>query len=146
MKNYWSTEGSVCSILNIKLQNGQLMFSHPHWRVELLGALTRLTVMGFLPTSELLLAYNVSSSIWPDRTISVAAPASRIFANFIMKCWKTLLKPFQNKKGQKNLRSPTKKRSFSLNFVGPSHFETALRNLIEHYLIVGLFLSLSWFI
>ena len=41
-----------------------------------------------------------------------------------------LLKPFQNKKGQKNLRDPTKKRTAFLsgtsNFFGLSYFETAL--------------------
>ena len=47
-----------------------------------------------------------------------------------------ILKPFQNKKGQKNLRYPTKKQSFCLEkdcffvgylkFFGPSYFETAL--------------------
>ena len=47
-----------------------------------------------------------------------------------------LLKPFQNKKGQKNFRYPTKKQSFSkkkdclfvgyLKLFGSSYFETAL--------------------
>ena len=46
------------------------------------------------------------------------------------------LKPFQNKKGQKKLRYPTKKQSFSKEktaflsgisiFFGPSYFETTL--------------------
>ena len=38
------TEGSVFSMLRRRLQKGQLMFSQPHCIVELLGALTTLTV------------------------------------------------------------------------------------------------------
>ena len=47
-----------------------------------------------------------------------------------------IVKPFQNKKGQKSFRYPSKKQSSSLertvfllrtsNFFGPSYFETAL--------------------
>ena len=38
-----------------------------------------------------------------------------------------VLKPLQIKKGQKNLRYPTKKQSFSSKFFGPSYFEAALK-------------------
>ena len=48
-----------------------------------------------------------------------------------------IVKPFQNKKGQKNLRYLTKNQSFSLendcfftsNYFGPSYFEMALDRL-----------------
>jgi hypothetical protein len=54
-----------------------------------------------------------------------------------------LLKPFQNKKRQKNLRYPTKKQSFSkekdcffvgyLKFFGPTYFEVALLGCESSY-------------
>ena len=63
-----------------------------------------------------------------------------------------LLKPFQNKKGQKNLRYPKKEQSFSLekdcffggylNFFGLSYFETALENVLTR---VNPNLVLFWF-
>ena len=37
-----------------------------------------------------------------------------------------ILRPFQNKKAQKNLRHLTKKQSFFLKFFGPSYFGAAL--------------------
>lgn len=76
--NYCKTEGSVRSILNMRLQNGQLIFSQPHCKVELLGALTTLTVMGCLPICESLLAHKVAYSMWPDLRISSEAPAGCI--------------------------------------------------------------------
>ena len=47
-----------------RLQNGQLMFSHPHCRVELFGAFNTFTVM--VPVLTSLLAHSVFNSAWPD--------------------------------------------------------------------------------
>ena len=47
-KIYLRTDGSVCSILSIKLQKGQVIFSHPHCRVDEFGALSTLMVGWFV--------------------------------------------------------------------------------------------------
>ena len=65
---------------------------------------------------------------------------------------KNVLKLFQNKKGPKNLRYPTKKQSFSKaflsgNFFGPSYFEAALESsltlLLTNHHVHNLMLEFS---
>ena len=80
--SYCKTEGSVRSIFSMRLQNGQLIFSQPHCKVELLGALTTLTIMGCLPTCESLLAHKVPNSRWPDLIMSSEAPADTMYWDF----------------------------------------------------------------
>ena len=73
--------------------------------------------------------------------LSVIISKDKKWFNWILetdKCMSkvSLLKPFQNKKGQKNLRYPTKSSPFlgkktaflsgTSNFFGPSYFEAAL--------------------
>ena len=75
---YWSTVGSVISMLSIRLQKGQLMFSQPHCSVELLGALSTFTVMG--PVCWSLVANCVFSSRCPDRMMLASAPSDSMIA------------------------------------------------------------------
>ena len=74
---YCKTDGSVPSMDMSRLQKGQLMFSHPHCRVELFGAFNTFTVMAPVLTS--LLAHSVFNSAWPDLCVWHQKPSLYLF-------------------------------------------------------------------
>ena len=84
------TEGSVFSMLRRRLQKGQLMFSHPHCIVELLGALTTLTVRSPRRVQSLL-ANRVSRSWWPDLKMFLLYSFK---SQLVIFCYKPILRTY----------------------------------------------------